>query len=128
MKKPALFVVVPDLLDHLRSTFSPDSKISYDQFFESVKNTPLLVLDDFGKQTTASWAQEKLYQVINYRYNARLPTVVTTNLSTDEMDSSISSRFADPNVSTLFNITAPHYRSDALSQKRAARAARKKAV
>ncbi len=128
MEKTALFVVVPDLLDHLRSTFSPDSKISYDQFFESVKNTPLLVLDDFGKQTTASWAQEKLYQVINYRYNARLPTVVTTNLSTDEMDSSISSRFADPNVSTLFNITAPHYRSDALSQKRAARAARKKAV
>ncbi len=119
MKKPALFIVVPDFLDHLRSTFSPDSKISYDQFFESVKSTPLLVLDDFGKQTTTPWAQEKLYQVINHRYNARLPTVVTTNCSTDEMDSPISSRFTDPKISNLFHITAPNYWAGRPSPRRA---------
>jgi DNA replication protein DnaC len=109
MKKPALFIVVPDFLDHLRSTFSPESKTSYDQFFESVKSNPLLVLDDFGKQTTTPWAQEKLYQVINHRYNARLSTVITTNCSTDEMDSPISSRFADPKISVFFTITTPNY-------------------
>jgi len=108
-RQPALFVVVPDFLDHLRSTFSPESKTSYDQLFETVKNTPLLVLDDFGRQTTAPWPKEKLFQVINHRYNARLPTVVTTNLSTDEMDSPISSRFVDPKISVLFNLTAPDY-------------------
>ena len=108
-KKPALFIVVPDLLDHLRSTFSPESKVSYDQLFESVKNTPLLVLDDLGKQTTKQWAQEKLYQLINYRYNACLPTVVTTNCSTDELDSPIASRFTDPKISTLFHVIAPSY-------------------
>ena len=27
-------MVVPDLLDHLRSTFSAESKVSYDEFFE----------------------------------------------------------------------------------------------
>ncbi len=108
-EKPALFVVVPDFLDHLRSTFSPESKISYDDYFEGVKESPLLVLDDFGKQTTAPWAQEKLFQVVNYRYNARAPTVVTTNLSTDEMDSSISARLADPKISVFFHITAPDY-------------------
>jgi len=108
-KEPALFIVVPDFLDHLRSTFSPESKISYDQFFESVKNAPLLVLDDFGKQTTTPWAQEKLYQVINHRYNARLPTVVTTNCSTDELDSPILSRFIDPHISMIFHITVPDY-------------------
>ena len=69
--KPALFVVVPEFLDHLRSTFSPESKVSYDQLFESVKTAPLLVLDDFGEQSTTPWAKEKLYQVINYRYNAQ---------------------------------------------------------
>lgn len=112
MKQSALFIVVSDFLDHLRSTFSPESKISYDQLFESVKSTPLLVLDDFGKQTTTPWAQEKLYQVINYRYNARLPTVVTTNHSIEEIReiyNPIASRFVDPKISTLFNITAPHY-------------------
>jgi len=74
----ALFRVVPEFLDHLRATFTPESKVSYDRLFESVKKTPLLILDDFGEQSTTPWAQEKLYQVINYRYNALLPTVITT--------------------------------------------------
>jgi DNA replication protein DnaC len=108
-KQPATFIVVPDFLDHLRSTFSPESRISYDRLFESVKNAPLLILDDFGKQTTTPWAQEKLYQVINYRYNARLPMVVTTNCSTDELDSPILSRFIDPTISLIFHIEAPNY-------------------
>ncbi len=107
--QPALFIVVPDFLDHLRSTFSPESRVSYDQLFESVKNSPLLILDDFGRQTTTPWAQEKLYQVINYRYNARLPMVVTTNCSTDELDSPILSRFIDPMISLIFHIEAPNY-------------------
>jgi DNA replication protein DnaC len=107
--KPALFIVVPDFLDHLRSTFSPDSKVSYDQLFESVRNAPLLVLDDLGAQTTTPWAQEKLYQVINHRYNARLATVITTNCPTEEIDLRILTRIADQKLSTLFNIIAPDY-------------------
>jgi DNA replication protein DnaC len=110
--KPVLFVVVPDLLDHLRSTFSPDSKISYDEFSEELKGTQLLILDDFGEQSATPWAQEKLYQLINYRYNARLPMVVTTCLSLDEIETRISSRMVDPRISLVFNITAPDYRGN----------------
>jgi len=111
-KKPALFIVVPDFLDHLRGAFSPDSKISYDRFFERVKNAPLLILDDFGEQSTTLWAREKLYQVINHRYNARLATVITTSLSLDEIESRIASRLIDPKMGVFFNIKAPDYRSD----------------
>ena len=120
-KQPALFIVVPDFLDHLRYTFRPESKVSYDQLFESVKTTPLLVLDDFGKQTTTPWAQEELYQVINYRYNAMLPTVVTTNCSTDEIDNPIASRFIDGKISLIFHITAPNYYSGGSGQQRTSR-------
>ena len=123
--KPALFIVVPDFLDHLRSTFSPDSKVSYDQFFESVRSSELLVLDDFGEQAGTPWAQEKLYQVINHRYNARLATVITTSCSPDEMESRIGARFADTKISMFFNINVPHYRSDQTSQKRTYRPQRK---
>ncbi len=117
-KKPALFVVVAEFLDHLRNTFSPESKISYDQLFESVKTAPLLVLDDFGEQTTTPWAQEKLYQVVNYRYNAQLPTVITTRSSLDEIESRIGSRLIDHKLSTFFNITAPDHRGDLRSSQR----------
>lgn len=113
---PALFIVTPEFLDHLRSTFNPESKISYDQLFEKVKTAPLLILDDFGEQSTTPWAKEKLYQVINYRYNARLATVITTRYSLEEIregiESSISSRLVDPKISTPYWIIAPDYRGD----------------
>jgi DNA replication protein DnaC len=119
--KPVFFVVVPDLLDHLRSTFSPDSKISYDEFFEQIKETPLLILDDFGEQSATSWAQEKLYQLINYRYNARLPMVVTSCLSLEEIEPRISSRMVDPRIGLVFNITATDYRGNVKSTRQAKR-------
>ncbi|HJX12058.1 MAG TPA: ATP-binding protein, partial [Dehalococcoidales bacterium] len=123
--QPALFVVVPEFLDHLRSTFSPESKVSYDQLFESVKTAPLLVLDDFGEQSATTWAREKLYQLINYRYNAQLPTVITTRYSLDEIieevDNSVSSRLVDRKVSVTFAIIAPDYRTERKpSQRRSA--------
>jgi DNA replication protein DnaC len=114
-RKPAIFVVVPEFLDHLRKTFNPDSKISYDQLFEAVKTAPLLVLDDYGEQSATPWAQEKLYQVINYRYNARLATIITTSSSLDEIEPRIASRLVDPRISMVINITAPDYRGDKAS-------------
>ncbi len=111
-RQPAMFVVVPEFLDHLRSSFSPDARTSYDQLFERVKTTPLLVLDDFGEQSATPWAQEKLYQVLNYRYNAQLPTVITTSRTLEELESRISSRLADRKMSVAFNIIAPDYRTD----------------
>lgn len=110
--KAALFIVVPEFLDHLRSTFNPDSKKSYDQLFEKVKTTPLLILDDFGEQASTQWAQEKLYQVINYRYNAQLPTVVTTRCSLEEIESRVSSRFVDPKLSSPISLNVPDFRGD----------------
>ncbi len=115
---PAMFVVVPDFLDHLRSTFSPESQVSYDQLFESVKKAPLLILDDFGEQSATPWAQEKLYQVINYRYNHLLPTVITTRYTMDEIETRISSRLVHPKISMVYTITAPDYRTDATSSRK----------
>jgi DNA replication protein DnaC len=108
--KSVMFIVVHDLLDHLRSAFSPESSISYDELFEKVKKAEILVLDDFGEQSITSWAQDKLYQLINFRYNARLATVITSCNDLDDIESRISSRMIDPSISLVFNITAPDYR------------------
>ena len=105
-----LFVVVPDLLDHLRATFSPDSPVGYDERFEEVCGAPLLILDELGAQSSTPWAQEKLFQILNHRYNALLPTVVTSNLSLDEIDLRLRSRLADPGLAMVVTILAPDFR------------------
>jgi DNA replication protein DnaC len=115
--KPLFFVIVPDFLDYLRSSFSPNSEVRYDELFERVKKAPFLVLDDFGEHSGTPWAQEKIYQLVNYRYNARLPTVFTTCLTLEQIETRISSRMADPRISVVFAITAPDYRADRPQEK-----------
>jgi len=105
------FAVVPDLLDHLRSTFSPESKVTYDNVFEGVKNSPLLILDDLGTESATPWAREKLYQILNYRYNSRAATVVTVAGFLEGIEDRLSSRLMDPKLSNVIPIVAPDYRS-----------------
>ena len=107
---PALFVVVPDLLDHLRAAFSPSSNVRLDKRFDEVKTAPLLILDDLGTESATAWAQEKLYQLFNYRYNARLPTVITTAVPIDEIDDRLATRMFDGSRCTFFVLEAPSYR------------------
>jgi DNA replication protein DnaC len=108
---PVLFVVVPDLLDHFRAAFSPNSEVNLDERLESVRNSPLLILDDLGAHSSTPWAQEKMYQILNHRYNTRLPTVVTTNERLEDIDPRIRSRLVDIDLSQVRAITAPDYRS-----------------
>lgn len=112
----ALFVNTPDLLDHLRATYGPNSLTSYDQRFEQVRNTPLLILDDLGSQSNTEWAQEKLYQIFNYRYNARLPTVITTNEELESIEIRIRSRMVDPSLVQIITILAPDFRRAGVDQ------------
>ena len=90
-----LFAIVPDLLDHLRSTFGPSSEVEYDERFEMIRTVPLLVLDDLGTENTTPWAREKLFQIMNYRYNDALPTVITSNRKPEDIDPRIFSRMSD---------------------------------
>ncbi len=106
---PTLFITVPDLLDTLRFAFS-DPETTFEARFEEVRNADLLVLDDFGTQNATAWAQEKLFQIMNYRYINKLPTVITTNLMLDEIESRIRSRLQDESFVTHVRISAPDYR------------------
>ncbi len=100
--RPALFTVVPDLLDHLRSAYQPGTELGYDALFAQVRDAPLLILDDLGTQNATGWAAEKLYQLLNHRFNAVLPTVITMSVRLTEIAERIRTRLADPAVSRLF--------------------------
>jgi DNA replication protein DnaC len=100
--KPVFFVVVPDLLDHLRAAYQPGSEVTYDQLFEHVRNAPLVILDDLGVHSSTAWAREKLFQLVNHRYSHRLPTVFTTSMPLEEMDERLSTRLCDTNIARVF--------------------------
>ena len=108
--RSVFFAVVPDLLDHLRSAFSPESRVTYDKLFDEVKASPLVILDDLGTERSTPWAQEKLYQILNYRYNSRLATVITIAGFLEELEGRLSSRLMDPKLSNVIAISAPDYR------------------
>jgi DNA replication protein DnaC len=105
-----LFITAPDLLDHLRSTYSPSSEVEYDEMFDRVRNVPLLVLDDLGAESATPWAQEKLFQLVNHRYLHKFPTVMTTNVELDRIDPRIRSRLLDQQLTHSVRILLPDFR------------------
>ncbi len=109
MGVPTLFLTVPDLLDALRVSYNSEDT-TFEERFDQIRNARLLVLDDFGTQNATGWAQEKLFQIVNYRYINKLSTVVTTNLSLDEIEARIRSRLCDPDLVSAVRISAPDYR------------------
>lgn len=106
---PTLFITVPDLLDTLRFAYN-DPDYTFEARFEEVRRIPLLILDDFGTQNATPWAQEKLFQIINFRYINQMPLVVTTNLPLEDIEPRIRSRLQDPELVNRVTIHAPDYR------------------
>lgn len=106
-----LFITTPDLLDHLRASYSPKSEATYDETFDRLRDAQMLILDDLGAENPSEWANEKLFQLLNYRYVNRLPTIVTTNVPLDDLDPRVRSRLADENVMRAANLQVPDYRT-----------------
>jgi DNA replication protein DnaC len=105
-------ISVPGFLDRLRSRIrfadSPDP-------LPELVEADLVVLDDLGREKVTDWASERLYVLVNERYNAMRPTVVTSNYGPDQL----AERGYDALVSRLvegspaIQITASDYRSGA---------------
>jgi DNA replication protein DnaC len=110
---PVHFIYLPDLMDHLRATFSPTSLVRYDQRFDEMKQARLLLLDGLGAQSTSPWAREKLNQLFDYRYNEKLPTVITMSESLEELHSkepALANRMLDLRLCKRVALTIPAFR------------------
>lgn len=71
-----------DLLKRIRRTFSPGGG-EESAVLDIYKTVQLLIIDDMGKEPPTEWAVSTIYDIINGRYEAYLPTIVTTNYGTD---------------------------------------------
>ena len=53
----------------------------------------LLIIDDLGAERSTDFALEKVYDIVDSRYRAKLPIILTTNLSMTEMKESADIRY-----------------------------------
>lgn len=91
---PGSYVInAVELLDELRRSFAPGAVPT--KVYDVCLQTPLLVLDDMGKQKPTEWAAERLYYLMNYRTEYRLPVIVTTNDQPSLWDSRWTEAVAD---------------------------------
>ena len=110
---PAMFVVTPDLLQSIRRGYdNPDAAKTAQAIVDSARTIDILVLDDLGSEKPSDWVREQLFVLINARYEAELPTIITSNYSTadlvDRLGQRIVSRLIE--MTTAITMTAPDYR------------------
>lgn len=78
-----------DLLDRIKQTYEQSrqygGETSEGNVLSAYKTVPLLVIDDMGKEPATEWAVSKVYAIINARYEAYMPTIITTNYSDAEL-------------------------------------------
>ncbi len=90
-----------DLLLKIKSSFNAyNDKMTEEQILQIYTDCALLVIDDLGKEKPTEWALQMIYSVIDRRYNALKPIIVTTNFTASELvkrfgDSSIGNAIVD---------------------------------
>lgn len=55
------------------------------RYLDNLNSFPLLVLDDLGAESKTDYVQDIVYEVIDSRYRANLPIIITTNLTREEL-------------------------------------------
>jgi DNA replication protein DnaC len=76
---------VPDLMDDLRPKRGETTEKQIAQI-ETLKNIDLLLLDDLGAQRNTEWVTERLFIILNARYNNMLPTIITSNERLEDLE------------------------------------------
>lgn len=80
-KIPALITTLAILVHKMTANFGDQRE----SVLRMVKTVPLLVIDDFGAEQPTRPQLEKQVEIINTRYQARKPLIITTNLSMDKI-------------------------------------------
>ena len=82
----------------------------YDRYFKNIRNSPYLVLDDVVMATDSKWEWGEFDDIIDYRWEKRLVTIVTTNLDITKLPPRAVSRFRDAVTSKMILNKANDFR------------------
>ena len=76
------------LLDTMKGCQTDDQAM-----IAKLNRAKLLIIDDLGAERSTDTALEKVYNIVDSRYRAKRPVILTTNLSLDEMKDTLDIRY-----------------------------------
>jgi len=80
----------------------------------TLSTAEVVVFDDVGKEKITEWVQVQYYRLINYRYQAMLPTLFSSNLDirelSEEIGSTVASRMVEMSVGRIYVIMGDNQR------------------
>lgn len=71
---------------HLEKLKAEYSTNEVPRYLETMRTIPMLILDDVGKEKLTEWSQSIMFEVINARYEAMLPIIITTNMNQERLE------------------------------------------
>lgn len=119
--REVFFITVPELLLEIRATFGQkksfdsweksDPNQTEEQVINNYSKVELLILDDLGSEKTSDFTIQSLYLIIDRRNRELRPTIITTNLSLQEIEDNLGARIASRLADmTIIKINMPDYR------------------
>lgn len=91
-EKSVIFDTVQDMLAKIRKTFNNSGySIEYntvvnEEYITNIyKDVDILVLDDIGSEQVTLWSIQKLFEIVNHRYERCKPNIITSNYSINNL-------------------------------------------
>ncbi len=92
---PVICVGINALLDRIKETYNKWGTEGEQTILRSLANAELLILDDLGTEQDTPWSRTQIYNIIDSRYRNELPTIITINLSLNDIEKRYGKRTYD---------------------------------
>lgn len=98
-------VNINSLLSRIRQTYNTYGREVEEDVLRGFDNADLLIIDDLGTEQSTDWAKSKIYSIIDKRYRSKLPLIITTNFTLEELEDKYEKRTVD----RIIEICTPVY-------------------
>ena len=75
-----LFCSFPELLEQLQESYDPVALRTKSEILQPILETEVVAIDDLGARRVTDWAEDTVTYILNFRYNQKKPTLLTSNL------------------------------------------------
>lgn len=89
-----IFLPAVEFFFELKQSWDKDNSITESELVEKYSEAEFLLLDDLGSEKVSEWSRQMFYLLLDRRHRNQLQTIITSNLSLDEISEKIDDRIS----------------------------------